>query len=218
MTYQSLFFDLDGTLIDPKKGITNAVQYALKQYGIHEDTDDLLHFIGPPLNKSFQKYYDFSEEKSMEAVVFYREYFLPQGYKESTLYDGITELLDKLNQSGFSLSVVTSKPTFMAEHVVKHHDLGKYFETIKGSKRDLSNVDKPTLIKETLALFQEKPRHSFVMIGDREHDIFGAQANNIDSIAVGYGYGSEEELKNSKPTYLVNSVADLEKLLLNNQV
>jgi phosphoglycolate phosphatase len=212
MAYNIIFFDLDGTLIDPKIGILNAVQYALAKFKIKEDLKTLLPFIGPPLNKSFEKYYGFSEKKAMQAVMYYREYFLPRGLHESIVYKGIPELLEKLNKTKKALYIVTSKPTFMAEKVALHHKLDKYFKKIIGSKPDLSNAAKATLIKKALTLNPEK--QSVVMIGDREHDIIGARANKIDSIGVLYGYGTFEELTKIKPTNMVKSVAELEKYLL----
>jgi phosphoglycolate phosphatase len=213
MKYQIIFFDMDGTLIDPKVGITKGVQYALEKFEIHEETKNLLKFIGPPLNKSFQKYYGFNQEKAMQAVLYYREYFHPKGIQESTIYKGIIALLEKLQKKGFSLAVVSSKPTFTIEKVIKHHKLYSYFNKIFGSDMNLTNVDKPTLVKEALEYFAE-PKNTVVMIGDREHDIIGAQANNIDSIGVLYGFGTEEEIQNAKPTYIAKTVKELEKLLM----
>lgn len=74
------FMDLDGTISDPKEGITKAVAHALSYYGIQvENLDTLEKFIGPPLLDSFQDFYGFSEEQSREAVGKYRECFSRQG-------------------------------------------------------------------------------------------------------------------------------------------
>jgi len=214
MPYKIIFFDLDGTLIDPKIGITKSVQYALNKFGIKEDTANLLPFIGPPLNKSFQKYYGFSEEESMEAVMYYREYLLPKGIRESIIYPEIQTLLEKLQKANKELFVVTSKPTFIAEEVIKYHDLENFFAKIVGCKSDLSNADKTSLIKEAMLLRPKENKKSFVMIGDREHDIIGAKNNAIDSIGVTYGYGSIDELTAINPTHLAESIEDLAKYLL----
>ena len=67
-----LLFDLDGTLTDPKIGITTCVQYALHSFGIEEpDLDKLEPFIGPPLRDSFMEFYGFTAEQAEEAVAKY---------------------------------------------------------------------------------------------------------------------------------------------------
>src|SRR5438105_64141 len=96
MIYTHILFDLDGTLTDPKIGITKSVQYALAKYGIEEKAENLTAFIGPPLNINLQKYYGFSEEESMEVVSYFREYYSAKGMYESTVYKGIPGLLEKL--------------------------------------------------------------------------------------------------------------------------
>ena len=70
---KNILFDLDGTLTDPKIGITKSVAFALSHYGITPtDLDSLCPFIGPPLIHSFCKYYGFSEKQASEAVEVYR--------------------------------------------------------------------------------------------------------------------------------------------------
>ena len=79
-----ILFDLDGTLTDPKIGITTSVQYALDSFGIHvENLDDLTCFIGPPLLDSFQEYYHFTLEQAQQAVVKFRERFGVKGKFEN---------------------------------------------------------------------------------------------------------------------------------------
>ena len=88
--YQTFLFDLDGTLTDPGIGITNSVAYALQKFDIHiEDRTLLYPFIGPPLSESYAKYYGFSQEQSMKAIEYYREYFRPKGIYENEIYDGV---------------------------------------------------------------------------------------------------------------------------------
>ena len=214
MQYKIILFDLDGTLIDPQLGITSAVQYALAMMGINEDREMLTPFIGPPLPVSFKKFYNFNEKKAMEAVGYYREYYLPKGMYESTVYRGIPELLTKLKKNKDKLYIVTSKPTVVAEKVVKYHDLFDYFEKVIGSKADLSDADKTTLVSYALKLHPNEKKESFVMLGDREHDIIGAQANGIDSIGLTFGFGSHEEIKNANPTHIVQSIKELSQILL----
>lgn len=214
MAYQTIFFDLDGTLIDPKDSITKSVQYALSQFCVKAELNDLLPFIGPPLKESFPKYYGFDDEQTLRATNLYREHFAKNGIQETLPYRGIKELLQKLKEKNKNVSIVTIKMKTYAPKLIQKHNLHTYFDYVIGSKPDQSNAAKPILVKEALSLYPKLNKNSFVMIGDREHDVFGAQANGIDSIAVEYGYGSKKELRNSKPTHIVKTVEELEKLLL----
>ena len=93
--YNTVLFDLDGTLTDPGMGITNSVAYALKKYGIEvQDKKELYKFIGPPLYESFMKYYGFSKEEAETAVDYFREYFRDTGIFENKVYYGIPNLLN----------------------------------------------------------------------------------------------------------------------------
>ena len=215
MEYKIVLFDLDGTLTDPKEGITKSVQYALANFGIiEENRNKLLPFIGPPLNKSFQNFYGLSPEQAMQAVSYYREYFSEKGMYENILYNGIPEMLRELNNQNKTLYVVTSKPTFFLEKIIDHFHLEKYFSKVIGPDMDLSNADKAILVRTVLELHPDTNRELFVMAGDREHDIIGAQSNTVASIGVTYGAGSVEEIKKANPTHIADSVDELKAILL----
>ncbi|MEC5145113.1 HAD family hydrolase [Chitinophaga sp. 212800010-3] len=210
MHYRNVLFDLDGTLTDPAMGITRAVQYALAKTGINEpDLSKLLPFIGPPLQHSFMEIYHYPEDRAWEAVNAYREYFGTTGIYENERYPGIPELLQSLQQQGRQLFVATSKPQVFADIVVKHFDLESWFTAIYGSELDGTRSDKGELISYVMATENLLPEDT-VMIGDRKHDIIGAQKNGIAAIGVGYGYGSTKELQEAGAGRIFNTVADLQ--------
>ena len=209
MKYTTILFDLDGTLTDPKIGITSAVQYALKHYGIIVDDLDLLEpFIGPPLTDSFQEFYGFTEKDSMDAIVVYREYFRDKGLFENEVYPGIPEMLKRLQTAGHTLIVATSKPTEFAERILVHFDLDQYFSFVGGSTFDGSRSLKVDVIAHVREEYGFDPI-STVMIGDRKHDLIGAKESNLPAIAVSYGYGSVKELQNENPLAIVSTVTEL---------
>lgn len=217
--YKIILFDLDGTLSDPKEGITKSVQYALEKMDIVEsDTDKLETFIGPPLQVSFAEYYCFDDMESKRAIYFYRERFKDKGMFENVLYPNISLLLGALRESGFVLVVATSKPTVFAEQIIKYFELEKFFQLIVGSNVDGTRSSKTEIIQYIVDKYTEFNRSDFVMIGDRKHDIIGAKNTGIDSIGVTYGYGSQEEIQGAEPTYIASSVDDLMGLLLGNRV
>lgn len=213
-----LLFDLDGTLTDPKKGITGCVQYALKHFGIEEpDLDKLEPFIGPPLKESFMKFYGFDEAKAQKGVEKYRERFQDTGIFENQMYPGIRKLLGQCKKRGAVLAVASSKPTVFVERILEHFHIARYFDVVVGSELDGRRSDKGDVIEETLRrLFPSSDidYDNVVMVGDRKFDINGARKNKIVSVAVAYGYGGMQELKEAKPDYIVRSVEELEELLL----
>lgn len=215
---QYLLFDLDGTLTDPKVGITTSVQYALKSFGIEEpDLDKLEPFIGPPLRESFMNFYAFSREQAEEAVAKYRERFEDTGIFENEVYKGIPQMLKNLKSKGMHLAVASSKPQVFVERILEHFHLRQYFEVVVGCELDGRREKKSEVVAEALRLlFQDKPveKDLVYMIGDRSYDVEGAKSLHVESVGVAYGYGSMEELKAAKTDYIVQSVEELEKFLL----
>lgn len=212
--YDVILFDLDGTLTDSSPGIINSIVYALKKYGISvEDTAELRKFLGPPLHESFKAFYGFDENKSMEAVAYYREYFSTKGLLENDVYKGIPDLLQKLNDKGKRLILATSKPQKFTDRIMAHFDLAKYFEFIAGSNMDGTRSKKAEVIAYALHECQITDKSKVVMIGDREHDIIGAKAVGIDSVGVEYGYGDYNELHNAGATYIVKTVDELKDMI-----
>ncbi|MEO4052184.1 HAD family hydrolase [Solibacillus sp. CAU 1738] len=208
--YKVILFDLDGTLSDPKIGITKSVQYALEKMGINEpNINNLEPFIGPPLQVSFSEFYGFNQAESTQAIAYYRERFKKFGMFENALYKGIPTLLKMLKSQGYLLAIATSKPTVFAEEILKYFDIDHYFDIIGGSNLDGTRSAKGEIIAFVMQHFEQYSTQYFIMIGDRKHDIIGAIENNIESIGVTYGYGSNEELQLARATYIVDSVEKL---------
>ncbi len=215
MKYNYILFDLDGTITDPKVGITKSAQYALKKRNILvDDLNTLEKFIGPPLKDSFMEFYDFSEEESINAIDDFREYFKDKGIFENIPYEGIKEMLENLKSNKKILAISTSKPTFFAKKILDHFKLSDYFDVIVGSNLDNTRTDKSEVIEETLRQLGITNNESILMIGDRKHDLIGARKQGVESIGVSYGYGSVEELKNESPIYIAKSVSLLSEKLL----
>lgn len=216
--YQTILFDLDGTLSDPKVGITRSVQYALAKFGIVEDDLDRLEpFIGPPLAESFARFYGFNDGQVEQAIEFYRERFREKGMYENELFPQIPPLLERLKAQGKKLFVATSKPTVFSEEILRYFQIDAYFEQIVGSNLDGTRVAKTEIIAHIIAENPHLVKSEMIMIGDRKHDIIGAQNTGIDSIGVLYGYGSPEEMDAIKPTYVAEDVAAVGTILLGEQ-
>lgn len=209
--YRIILFDLDGTLTDSGLGIFNCVEYALEKYGIQvEDRSSLRRFVGPPLLKSFQDYYGFSEEKAAEAVRYYRERYGEVGLFENEVYDGVVEMLEELRADGYDLLVATSKPQRFTERIMEHFDLAKYFTLLVGSDDENGRNTKGKVIAHALQSYAEMKKSSIeevkskaIMVGDRHHDIDGAKENGIDALGILWGYGDRQELEAAGAQYII---------------
>ncbi len=211
MIYNNILFDLDGTLTDPKIGITKSVSYALKAYGIEtENLDSLCKFIGPPLVHSFKKYYGFNDADCTKLVDIYREYFSVTGKFENEVYPLIPEMLAAMKNKGYRLFVATGKPEKFAKEILEHFGLSKYFECIRGIALDEEHITKAEVISRVLKKYS-LDKKSTVMIGDRCFDIEGAKETGIDGIGVTYGYGDRTELENAGAKYIINTTKQLKE-------
>jgi phosphoglycolate phosphatase len=190
----TIYFDLDGTLTNPKSGITRSIQYALERLGLAVPTEDELTWcIGPPLHASLQKLTG-SAELADRALLLYRERFSDIGLFENEAYAGIIDTLATLVVTTPRMFVATSKPAIYATRIVDHFGLKPYFERVFGSELDGTRVDKRDLLRYALDEARVDPS-SAIMIGDRSHDVVGARTNGMTAIGVLYGYGSEAELR-----------------------
>ncbi|CYU95198.1 HAD family hydrolase [Streptococcus suis] len=212
--YQTILFDLDGTLTDSGQGILNSVAYALEKMGIEEpDTANLNRFIGPPLYESFSRFYQLSPEDTQSAVDAFRVYFKEKGMFENQLYPGIFSLLEELRTAGKTLVIATSKPEIFAKQILEHFGIAHYFDVIAGASLDSSRISKADVIGYAINQLEAFPKHA-VMIGDREHDIEGARMHQLPAIGVLYGYGSKQEFEKAGATMIVETVQDLKRVLL----
>ena len=193
--YDTILFDLDGTLTDSGLGITKAVQYALGQMGHPVPArESLFTFIGPPLHVSFRKHYGMDEATAAEAVRQFRVYYNEMGgILENEVYPGIRELLADLKEAGKRLLIATSKPQAAAELVMHHFGLDEWVPEIVGGTDDTRNT-KGKVIAYTIREYGIDPKTA-IMVGDREHDIHGAAENGIPAIGITWGYGDRAELE-----------------------
>ena len=214
-----ILFDLDGTLTDPKEGITKSVRHALNHYGIQvDDLDTLTPFIGPPLTDSYKKYYGFSDEQAWEGVLVYREYFSERGWHENKEYPGIKEMLDALKKAGKVLLVATSKPEEFGRKILEYFGMAGYFDFIGGADMEETRVRKADVIRYVLEQYgldrTPETLARCVMVGDREHDVLGARECGMDCVGVLYGYGDRQEMDGCRPAWFAATVDELKDLLL----
>ena len=214
MSWNTILFDLDGTVTDPKEGITKAAATALAHFGIHEDPDGLTQFIGPPLDESFPEFYGFDREQTAAATEKFREYFSRQGWLENVPYPGMAELLRDLKAAGKQLLIATSKPEVFALRILEHFGMAEYFDHICGAPLDnQEGARKANVIRDALGRAGVTDLRRAVMVGDRRHDIAGAREVGLQAIGVLYGYGSRAEHEAAGADFIAEDIDALRALL-----
>lgn len=218
--YQYILFDLDGTLTDPKEGITKCIQYALREEcGIEvTDADKLEHFIGPSLRDSFRDSYGIADADMDRVIARFQERYRPTGVKENQIYPGMHDMLHRLKKQGKLLAIASSKPQEFVHVVLQNFDIEDCFAVIVGSVQDNVNDSKIEVMGKALAQLQKRAgkrfdRKKVLMVGDRRFDVEGARHFEVDSAAVTYGYAPEGELEQCRPTYMADSVEALEEII-----
>lgn len=207
----TLFFDLDGTLTDPKEGITRSVDYALRTVcHIHtSNLDTLTPYIGPPLIEGFMENHGLDRATAERCKDAYRERFRTIGLFENRLFPEIPSVLQHFQQSGFQLCVATSKPEVFAIRILDHFGLSSYFSQISGACLDGTISTKTQVIQNTLRRIGNPPPDSVLMIGDRKHDIIGAHECGMRAIGVLFGFGSRAELEAAQADAIAQTIPQL---------
>ena len=214
--FDTILFDLDGTLTDSQEGITRSVQYALAHFGIQvEDLSTLRKFIGPPLTESFKAFYGMDNHDAHVGLLKYRERFLDVGWAENAVYPGVEAMLAQLQSAGKHLLLATSKPELQARRIMDHFGLSRYFDHICGPGPNAPDgYSKADVICDALRRAGITDRAGVVMVGDRHHDVEGAHSLGLPCVGVLYGYGERQELMACGAEVIVEDVAELRKLLL----
>ena len=212
--YKYLFFDLDGTLVDPLVGISYSASMALGYFGIYvTDKQELSKFIGPPLRDTFSECYGIPEERIDEALHEYRKYYSTLGIFECDVYENIPELLAALWKAGYKILLATSKPEIFAKKILEFHRIDVYFWDICGANLDGTRERKEDVVEFAMSVCRAHPEE-VLMIGDRSYDVLGARAHGIDCAGVLWGYGTEEELEQAGAVSVYRTVQDLARDLL----
>ena len=211
--FRYLFFDLDGTLTDSQEGIINCMRYALERLG-YEMPEDTGKFLGPSLYQSFSEFLGMSDEQVEEAVRIFRERYSTIGLFENRVYDGIPEMLERLECGGMKLFIATSKPETFAVRILEKFGLAHYFSVIGGADINGTRNLKHEVIEYVLAKAGISKRERVLMVGDRKQDVLGAHKTGLECMGILWGYGSREELAGAGADYISETPQEAADMLL----
>jgi phosphoglycolate phosphatase len=207
-----VLFDLDGTLSDSAPGILAALRHAFAVNGLPQlDPETERALLGPPFYESLPPL--IGTTALPDVIAAYRDHYGSGGMFDTVAYPGVVDVLDRLSAAGVRLAVATSKPEHFAVPIVDHLGMAAYFETVGGDELDGSLPTKAMVIDKVLARLDRPDPSTVIMVGDRSHDIHGARAHGIESVAVSWGYAVPGELAAAAPLTICASAADLAQAL-----
>ena len=212
--YSAILLDLDGTVTDSAPGITDTLAWTFTQLGMPvPPAEELLRYVGPPLLDSFRDRAGLTLEQRERALEVYRERYLDRGAYDSTLYPGMGLLVRDIAEAGIPLSLATSKPETPATLMLEHFTIAEHFDIITGASEDEVRSAKADVVAEALIRLRAADADLTrpVMIGDRVHDVEGAAAHGIPTIAVAWGYGEPAEWQHARA--VAHDVDELRALL-----
>ncbi len=194
--FPAILVDLDGTMTDSAPGVIASFRHAVESVGWPVPVDfPVLDVVGPPMIDTLASL-DMDEHTAERALAAYFDRYGTLGWRESTVYDGIPEALERLRHAGARLAVATSKAETNTLKMLRHHDLAQFFEVIGTASDDGTRRRKADVIAHALHGLDipvERAPQEVVMVGDRIHDVEGAAAHGMSTISVTWGYGSDSE-------------------------
>lgn len=212
--YSVVLFDLDGTISDSAPDITASLAHTITELGLPVPTPaELLEWVGPPLPQSFETFLGLTGERRDEAMRTYRAHYLANGATASAVFPGMPELLRAVHEAGIPTSTATSKPETPATAILVAAGLDRWLDVITGASDDEVRNTKADVVAEALRRLRERGVDVSrpVLVGDRLHDVEGAAAHGVPTIAVRWGYGSPAE--HAGAVAVVDTPAELADLL-----
>lgn len=209
--YNAVIFDIDGTILDTTSGILSAIDYTISACNLNDlEYDDKLYFIGPPIQDSFKRTYNLTDEDAALIAAVFRDRYRKNDLYKAKLYDGMMSLFKDLRAKGIKIGIATYKREDYTLDLLEHFGISEYCDSIHGSDYEgkYSKYDIIRLVLNELSLSSDDRA---VMIGDCETDYQGAEANKIDFIGVTYGFGFDN---GEKGKVLAKNVSELRKYLL----
>ena len=183
-----VIFDLDGTLLDTRRGIIDSVKYAAKELGFPElPHETLLKFVGPPIQQSLMTHYGCTPEEAQRGAVVFRAYYQKSAMFKAQPYEGIYELCDTLRSRGIRMAVATYKREDYALTLLRHFRFHEYCSAMHGADGE-NKLTKRDIVEMCLSELGGD-RQETVLVGDTVYDAAGAMEADIAFLAVSYGFG-----------------------------
>ncbi len=211
--FQLLIFDWDGTLVDSEACIIDAMQLASAEAELPKCNDaQIRDVIGLSLEGAIDALFPEAEKTVRDSVADrYREHYFSTSTSAVPVFEGVVEILEKLNQEDYFLAVATGKSRRGLDRSLSETGLGKYFHTTRCADETISKPD-PQMLIEIIDFFDLEAEDT-LMIGDSEYDLQMANNAGTESVAVSYGVHNAERLQQCGPLAIIHKITELSEFL-----
>ena len=211
--FQLLVFDWDGTLADSEACIIDAMQLASTEAELPKRNDaQIRDVIGLSLDVAIETLFPEVEMTVRSSVADrYREHYFSTSTSAVPVFEGVVEILEKLNQEDYFLAVATGKSRRGLDRSLDETGLDKYFHTTRCADESISKPD-PQMLIEIMDFFGLEAVDA-LMIGDSEYDLQMANNASMGSVAVSYGVHNAERLRQCEPLGIIHKITELSDYL-----
>lgn len=208
-------FDLDGTLVNTLDDIAEAVNRALRAYGVRElSNEELMPMIGYSTDTFFARAVPEDRKDLLKPVgAAYMQYYSEHCTDLAKPYEGIPKALEELHQEGILLAVVSNKTHKESLKTIADLFEKDRFNFVLGRMERFPKKPAPDMLRFAMDYLHVKPEET-VYVGDSEVDINFAKAAGVDCLSVSWGYRTREQLIESGAVKLIDTVSDLVPALL----
>ncbi|MFQ5867415.1 MAG: HAD family hydrolase [bacterium] len=207
-----IIFDLDGTLVDSRDDIANAVNFTLKKIGLKEKSiSEISSYIGTGVEGLIRKSLGNKEEVLLKkALSAFEEYYKKHSTDNSVLYPNVKEILEYFK--GKKKVIVTNRNYEFALLTLKTLGIYDYFEDIVGG--DDIGCMKPSSCPLDMSMHRlNANKEEAIIVGDMDLDIVAGKRAGIITCGVTYGIGKKEDIIKAKPDFIIDDIMNLKNLI-----
>ena len=211
----TIIFDLDGTLLNTLEDLKDSVNYALSKQGFPlRNLTEIRSFVGNGIRLLMERAVPENTPAETFEICFkdFCDYYKIHMEDKTAPYDGINDMLTNIKKEGFKTAIVTNKADFAAQDLCKRM-FGANIDFVVGSSDDRPNKPAPDGVYYALEQLDSAIENT-IFVGDADTDILTAKNAGLPSIGVLWGFRDREVIEEAGAEYIVESVNDLEKLLI----
>ncbi len=218
MKYDTVIFDMDGTILYTLDDLTDAVNYAMAKVGLKlREVEEIRGFVGNGIKKLVERCMpeNYSKELFERAYEYFSEYYKEHCYDKTRAYDGVNGLIGELRAKGIKTAVVSNKDDYGVKTLCDVFFKG-LFDSQKGVRENLAKKPAPDLCEEALKELKAEKKNA-VYVGDSDVDFLTAKNSGLDFIGVSWGFKGREFLKNLGAENIADTPSDVKAFIFGDE-